>query len=178
MDGDINYSKYSAEDLNEALARIDRQRFPLNYANLLKEAAARPVIQPQESRELRRPALVKAIVIFYGAALSLTMLAFVLILLVPAAREKIYQAPSGTLAMSAIGAALNAAATIQLFRMKRSSFYFYCAAFALTTVQAAASLMAGMPLGSVLGGYFFVGYIPLLLTSIYTWRLTRQNVLT
>jgi hypothetical protein len=33
MDGDIDYSKYSAEDLNEALARIDKQRFPVRLAH-------------------------------------------------------------------------------------------------------------------------------------------------
>jgi hypothetical protein len=37
--------------------------------------------------------------------------------------------------------------------------------------------LTGMPLGSVLGGYFIIGYVPILLTSIYTWRLRRQNVL-
>jgi hypothetical protein len=58
MDGDIDYSKYSAEDLNEALARIDKQRFPVNYANLLKEAASRStnlkgVVNLDDRRSLR-----------------------------------------------------------------------------------------------------------------------------
>jgi hypothetical protein len=106
------------------------------------------------------------------------MLALVLILLVPAAREKLYQTLSETLVMAAIKAAFISAGTIQLFRMKRSSFYLYCVPFVLTTVQTLTNLVTGTPLGSVFGGYFFIGNIPLLLAIIYTYRLRRQSVLT
>jgi hypothetical protein len=64
MDGDIDYSKYSASELQEAMARIDKQRYPINYATLLKEAASRPISQSLVPGESRRPALTKAIVIF------------------------------------------------------------------------------------------------------------------
>jgi hypothetical protein len=33
-DGDIEYSKYTLRELEEALAGINRQRYPKNYANL------------------------------------------------------------------------------------------------------------------------------------------------
>lgn len=180
MDGDIDYSKYSDDDLNEALRRIDKQRYPKNYANLLKEAASRPFVQPPQSGRPRRPALANTIVAFYGIASVLTGLAALLILVTwPAAKEALDRNSTATLVtLAAAKATLISAGTIQLFRMKRSSFYFYCAALVLTTVQTLANLVTGTPLGSVLGGYFLIGYTPLLLTSIYTWRLRRQNVLT
>jgi len=43
MDGDIDYSKYSRDELNEALSRIDKRRYPRNYAKIVEEAGARPV---------------------------------------------------------------------------------------------------------------------------------------
>jgi hypothetical protein len=56
MDGDIDYSKFSRIDLVEALTRIDKQRYPKNYANLLKEVGARPPAVPTErhSRDLSK----------------------------------------------------------------------------------------------------------------------------
>jgi hypothetical protein len=43
MDGEIDYSKYTRADLDEAFGRIDKLRFPKNYANLLEESARRPL---------------------------------------------------------------------------------------------------------------------------------------
>jgi len=40
-DGEINYSTYTREQLSEALSRIDRARYPLNFANLTLELGAR-----------------------------------------------------------------------------------------------------------------------------------------
>ena len=42
MDGDVDYSRYSRAQLDEVLAHIDAERFPLNYANLQRELNARP----------------------------------------------------------------------------------------------------------------------------------------
>ena len=50
MDGEIDYSKYTREDLDEALGRIDKLSFPKNYANLLKESACRPLTNIALSR--------------------------------------------------------------------------------------------------------------------------------
>jgi hypothetical protein len=40
-DGEIDFTQYSRENLEKALARIDRDSYPRNYENLLKELAAR-----------------------------------------------------------------------------------------------------------------------------------------
>jgi hypothetical protein len=47
IDGGIDYSKYTREQLADALDRIDRSRFPTNHAALLKELTART---PDNSR--------------------------------------------------------------------------------------------------------------------------------
>jgi len=47
MDGDVDYSKYSAVQLAEALTHIDAERYPLNFANLQRELQVRPM-EPQE----------------------------------------------------------------------------------------------------------------------------------
>jgi hypothetical protein len=47
MDGDFDYSKLSRAQIEEALTRIDKGRFPLNNERLLKELQARPPEAPQ-----------------------------------------------------------------------------------------------------------------------------------
>jgi hypothetical protein len=56
MDGDIDYSKFTRMELDEALTRIDRHRYPKNYANLVEEAAIRPAAAPivRAPRDLSR----------------------------------------------------------------------------------------------------------------------------
>jgi hypothetical protein len=51
MDGDIDYSKFTRAELNEALTRIDRARYPKNLSNLLTALAAAPVDRPGASTE-------------------------------------------------------------------------------------------------------------------------------
>jgi hypothetical protein len=60
-DGAIDYSRLSRGELNEALSRIDRDAYPLNYANLLKELDARgplmsePPTAPQPVDAVQEP---------------------------------------------------------------------------------------------------------------------------
>lgn len=49
MDGDIDYTNLSRAQLEEALRRIDRSRFPLNYDHLVQELGARGPALPQGS---------------------------------------------------------------------------------------------------------------------------------
>jgi hypothetical protein len=49
MDGDIDYTNLSRAQLEEALTRIDRSRFPLNYDHLVKELDTRGPALPQAS---------------------------------------------------------------------------------------------------------------------------------
>jgi hypothetical protein len=46
-DGDVDYRSFTRAQLEEALSRIDPQRYPLNHARLLRELAARPPIATQ-----------------------------------------------------------------------------------------------------------------------------------
>ena len=45
-DGDIDYARFTRAQLEDALARIDRREYPLNFANLTTELARRPVEPP------------------------------------------------------------------------------------------------------------------------------------
>jgi hypothetical protein len=45
-DGDIDFATFSDEELREAHDGIDRGRYPLNFANLLKQMAARGIVAP------------------------------------------------------------------------------------------------------------------------------------
>lgn len=68
MDGDIDYSRYSRADLEEAIARIDRSRFPINYQNLRRELDTR---DPELLREPRPPSVAFLIVCYTAAVLVL-----------------------------------------------------------------------------------------------------------
>ncbi len=179
MDGEIDYSKYSRDDLNEALGRIDKQRYPQNYANLLKESASRPVVSPAQSSGPRRPVLVKVILVIYSTAIVLTGLVVIMVLITwPATKEPLRQIPTRVWVEGGIGLALTLSAMVLLFRMKRSAFYFCVAGSALATVGNVGNLVSGMPISSVLTPTVLFGYILSLLVSYYTWSLSRQNVLT
>jgi hypothetical protein len=53
-DGDIDYSKFSRAQLEDALSRIDRDRYPRNYESLVKELGVRPVETPvPRQRDMR-----------------------------------------------------------------------------------------------------------------------------
>jgi hypothetical protein len=68
MDGDIDYSRYSRADLEEAITRIDRSKFPINYQNLHRELDTRP---PEPARETRPPSAALLIVCYTAAVLVL-----------------------------------------------------------------------------------------------------------
>jgi hypothetical protein len=46
MDGDFDYSQLSRAQLEEALTRIDRHRYPVNYQKILRELEVRPADAP------------------------------------------------------------------------------------------------------------------------------------
>jgi hypothetical protein len=95
MDGDFDYSRLSRTQLEEALTRIDKGRYPVNYQRILKELEARP---PDSQTPPTRPeqsvlnliawysiGLVVAYLVAYGCAgLVVTMLLAVLYREVPA----------------------------------------------------------------------------------------------
>jgi hypothetical protein len=68
MDGDIDYSRYSRAQLEEALTRIDRSKYPVNYENLRRELDARA---PEPQRETRPPSTAFLIVCYTMAVLVL-----------------------------------------------------------------------------------------------------------
>jgi len=57
-DGEADFSKYTQEQLARSLGRIDRDRYPLNYANLLAaQQALPPPLEPAALEEDRDAAL-------------------------------------------------------------------------------------------------------------------------
>jgi uncharacterized membrane protein YjgN (DUF898 family) len=65
-DGEINYSGYTREQLLEALTRIDRARYPLNFANLTRELDARPPEENQSSNAIKATSGFQAHLAFTG----------------------------------------------------------------------------------------------------------------
>ena len=55
-DGEPDFSKYTAEQIERSLSRIDREKFPLNYANLLAAKQALPPPVAQAEIDARREA--------------------------------------------------------------------------------------------------------------------------
>jgi hypothetical protein len=56
MDGGIDYSAFSRAQLEDALTRIDKDRYPRNYESLVRELQVRPMVSPVASapRDLRK----------------------------------------------------------------------------------------------------------------------------
>jgi len=48
-DGEADFSKYSHEQIARSLGKIDREKYPLNYANLLAAQRALPVLPMDEA---------------------------------------------------------------------------------------------------------------------------------
>ena len=55
-DGEPDFSKYTAEQIERSLSRIDREKFPLNYANLLAAKQALPTLPTRAEIDARREA--------------------------------------------------------------------------------------------------------------------------
>jgi hypothetical protein len=72
MDGDIDYSKYSRAQLEEALSRIDSARYPQNFARLQRELQMKPP-EPLPARE--PPTILGLIGAYAGALLALQFIA-------------------------------------------------------------------------------------------------------
>jgi hypothetical protein len=53
-DGQADFSKYTHEQIARSLGRIDRERYPLNYANLLAAQRALPVLPMDEASVVAR----------------------------------------------------------------------------------------------------------------------------
>jgi len=69
-----------------------------------------------------------------------------------------------------IECALLVIAIVQLFRMRRSAFYFYAIAFAASVAISLPSFVTSRYRGSQ-----FVGLFVQLLVCLYIWRLLRAN---
>lgn len=56
MDGGIDYSAFSRAQLEDALTRIDKDRYPRNYESLVRELQVRPTVPPVAGapRDLRK----------------------------------------------------------------------------------------------------------------------------
>ena len=52
-DGDVSYANYSMDELRQALASIDADKYPRNFANLKDALAARGAMQAAEVDKLR-----------------------------------------------------------------------------------------------------------------------------
>jgi hypothetical protein len=65
VDGDFDYSQLSRAQLQEALTRIERTKYPINYERILRELETRPPDQPA----LPAPSSPVSLVAWYSVAL-------------------------------------------------------------------------------------------------------------
>lgn len=61
MDGDFDYSQLSRPQLEEALTRIDRARYPINYQRILRELEVRPPESPAAQSAQAQPSVLNLI---------------------------------------------------------------------------------------------------------------------
>jgi hypothetical protein len=76
MDGDIDYSRFSRAQLEDALTRVDRARYPRNYENLRRELDARA---PEPHQVARAPSIAVLVGCYAGAFLLVQGLANLLL---------------------------------------------------------------------------------------------------
>jgi uncharacterized membrane protein HdeD (DUF308 family) len=130
---------------------------------------------PNPSMTRRRPRLVWAIVIFYGVDFVLVTLITLLIAvnwekLPPSAKESFRTIPVTTWLIMAVVVLLWVLGTIQLFRLRRSAFYFYASGLVLGAVG---RIVISQPLS----GYTLLGWGTGLFVCAYAWHLSRRGVL-
>jgi hypothetical protein len=87
VDGDIDPSRYTREQLVGVIGRMDRDRYPLNYEILLKELASRPeVIEATVSTDPRPPSIRAASSLILAAAALQGFMVLVIVLAMRAPR--------------------------------------------------------------------------------------------
>jgi hypothetical protein len=129
-----------------------------------------------------RPPLVRLLVTAYGLLFDLVALG--ILLLAPVWNELPESTKS---ALRSIGplewgvttliAGLNLVGTIQLFRMRRSSFYCYVAALTVATTHTISAVVKGAPLNGALRSFSGFGYMLGAASCAYTWHLLKNREL-
>jgi hypothetical protein len=124
----------------------------------------------------RRPGLVWAIVVFYGMAYVVLLLAVVFAVTwdttQAATKEADRTPPLSAWLFDGLRIILLPLGTIELFRLKRSSFYFYATALILSIVRVPLSQSASAP-----SGYDVFSWATDLFVCVYTWHLGKRGTL-
>jgi hypothetical protein len=127
-------------------------------------------------------ALVNALVLGYFVAFAYLIYVGVRIarfwsILPEQLRVTLEQVPIAAWLFAVAVMALHVTGTIQLSRMRRSSFYFYVAAFVCTIAQYLDYFGVGLPYATPLRPSQWIGLAIGALICGYTWYLRRINVL-
>ncbi|WP_116810485.1 hypothetical protein [Steroidobacter cummioxidans] len=208
QDGNIDYSQYDLQQLKEALSLINRARYPRNLQNLQAELAVRTAtgeVTPPLTRHVvsqaasgsantearnddrphARPKTVWAISVFqfFGAVFMVFgyYVAFSGDVVLPPELRELYSAFTVVdHAQMVTGIALNLAATVSLFKMRRPAPYLFTASLGLSIVSWVWHVAAGRWGKQFLENSFpsiALGTAIALLVCVYSWSLLRRGKL-
>lgn len=193
IDGQIDYSQFSREDLIDSIRHVDVRRFPLNHANAVSELGKRPVPKADStivtdtevltrSSTDRRPMAVWIIFWFTIPCVVVLVPSYfavrggLLQLSATPALQSIVDRYNLVDDLSVVAiAALNLFAAFSLLRLRRSAFYLFATAFAcniLATLYVASRGLLNPNYVSTL-----VGLVGAFLVVTYTRTLLNRGVL-
>jgi len=191
IDGQIDYSSFSRDELIDCIRHVDSRRFPKNHANALLELGKRPVPESvaaitatpavQASAGMRRrPTAVWIIFAYYTLGIAwvgpVVFAVHAGMLQLPPAQQAIFDKFNLLDSIFTAGVlAFNAYAAVSLIRLQRQAFYLFATAFGcnvLATVYAASrGILDQRYVGTVLG------LLGAFLTCLYVRSLMNRGVL-
>lgn len=140
-------------------------------------------IMDARSPSFRRPPLVWLLVLIHGFLSAFVLIAGALALwfwphLPESAKLQALAVPTSVDILMVVATMLQAAGTVQMFRMKRSAFLFFgCLVILLAVKSGLYLILTHTPPSSYFGLGMLEGYVLDLLTCWYTWSLGAKGVL-
>jgi hypothetical protein len=193
IDGQIDYSNYSRDELIDCITHVDSRRFPMNHANTLLELSKRPPPKSvsvdaatptlrSDTSKLRRPIAVWIIAVFYLLGSAVLMPVYIAVRggwlhipMTPAAQAFIDKLNVIDDISCVIAVTLTTYAAISLLRLQRKAFYLFSAAFGCNVLM----MMYTASRGLLTQRYFetMFGLLVLLMVCAYSRSLMNRRVL-
>jgi len=188
IDGQIEYSIYSRNDLIDCVQHIDPERFPVNHANALRELQSRPrpEFAPQVAAPVattRRPIGVWVVFLVYVVADAVLVPTYFLtrsgslsLKMSPAQQAYFGRLTFFDDVSVAIMFGLTLYAAVSLLRLRRSAYYAFSIAWVFNVGLTVWAILARDYL-SVVHGSNLIGLLGALLVCVYCRSLLKRGVL-